>query len=161
MVNSDQWKLEAGKGYFFTRNNSTLVAFNIGHKAASEGVSMFKIVGCHTDSPVLKLSPVSKLNDRAGFQQLGVQLYGGGLWHTWFDRDLTLAGKIIVQDESGALGTKYWRSRDPILKVPNLAIHLTDRSGVFEPNKESHTKPLLATCIVDQLFGSAKQSQED
>ncbi len=67
MVNSDQWKLEAGKGYFFTRNNSTLVAFNIGHKAASEGVSMFKIVGCHTDSPVLKLSPVSKLNDRAGF----------------------------------------------------------------------------------------------
>ena len=57
---------------------------------------MFKIVGCHTDSPVLKLSPVSKLNDRAGFQQLGVQLYGGGLWHTWFDRDLTLAGKIIV-----------------------------------------------------------------
>ena len=98
LVNSDQWKLEAGKGYYFTRNNSTLVAFNIGHKAASEGVSMFKIVGCHTDSPVLKLSPVSKLNDRAGFQQLGVQLYGGGLWHTWFDRDLTLAGKIIVQD---------------------------------------------------------------
>ena len=122
---------------------------------------MFKIVGCHTDSPVLKLAPVSKLNDRAGFQQLGVQLYGGGLWHTWFDRDLTLAGKIIIQDESGALSTKYWRCRDPILKVPNLAIHLTDRSGVFEPNKESHTKPVLATCIVDQLFGTSQQSEEN
>jgi aspartyl aminopeptidase len=138
-----------------------LVAFNIGQKAAAEGVSMFKIVGCHTDSPVLKLAPVSKLNDRAGFQQLGVQLYGGGLWHTWFDRDLTLAGKIIIQDESGALSTKYWRCRDPILKVPNLAIHLTDRSGVFEPNKESHTKPVLATCIVDQLFGTSQQSEEN
>jgi aspartyl aminopeptidase len=65
---SDQWKLEAGQGYFFTRNNSTLVAFNIGKKAATEGVSMFKIVGCHTDSPVLKLAPVSKTGDRAGFQ---------------------------------------------------------------------------------------------
>lgn len=123
---------------------------------------MFKIIGCHTDSPVLKLAPVSKAADRAGFQQLGVQLYGGGLWHTWFDRDLTLAGKIIIKDSAtGALSTKYWRCRDPILKVPNLAIHLTDRSGTFEPNKESHTKPVLATSVVDQLFGSTSASGDD
>lgn len=49
--------------------------------------------------------------------------------------------------------SKYWRCNEPILKVPNLAIHLTDRSGTFEPNKESHTKPILASSIVDQLFG--------
>lgn len=158
----DAWTLAAGKGYFFTRNNSTIVAFTIGAKAAEEGVSMFKIIGCHTDSPVLKLAPVSKAADRAGFQQLGVQLYGGGLWHTWFDRDLTLAGKIIIKDSAtGALSTKYWRCRDPILKVPNLAIHLTDRSGTFEPNKESHTKPVLATSVVDQLFGSTSASGDD
>ena len=114
---------------------------------------MFKIIGCHTDSPVLKLAPVSKTGDRAGFQQLTVQLYGGGLWHTWFDRDLTLAGKIIVDDGAGKLSTKYWQCKEPILKVPNLAIHLTDRSGTFEPNKESHTKPVLATSVVDLLFG--------
>lgn len=88
-----------------------------------------------------------------------VQLYGGGLWHTWFDRDLTLAGKIIVSD-NGKLSTKYWRCNDAILKVPNLAIHLTDRSGNFEPNKEAHTKPVLATSVVDQLFGSAEPSGE-
>lgn len=63
----DQWKLEGGKGYFFTRNNSTLVAFSVGLKATSDGVSLFKIIGCHTDSPVLKLSPVTKLADRVGF----------------------------------------------------------------------------------------------
>jgi aspartyl aminopeptidase len=155
-IRRDQWKLEAGKGYFFTRNNSTIVAFTIGAAAGSAGPSMFKIIGCHTDSPVLKLAPVSKLADRAGFHQLTVQLYGGGLWHTWFDRDLTLAGKIILQDPStGALSTKYWKCNDAILKVPNLAIHLTDRSGTFDPNKESHTKPILATSVIDQLFGGA------
>ena len=81
-----------------------------------------------------------------------MQLYGGGLWHTWFDRDLTLAGKIIVND-NGQLVSRYWRCNEPILKVPNLAIHLTDRSNTFEPNKESHTKPILASSIIDQLFG--------
>ena len=93
-VYSDHWNLESGKSYYFTRNNSTLVAFIVGAKA-QDGPSLFKILGCHTDSPVLKLAPVSKLT-RSGFNQLGVQLYGGGLWHTWFDRDLTLAGKIIL-----------------------------------------------------------------
>jgi aspartyl aminopeptidase len=122
---------------------------------------MFKIVGCHTDSPVLKLAPVSKTGDRAGFQQLGVQLYGGGLWHTWFDRDLTLAGKVIITGEDGKLHTRYWWCKDAILKVPNLAIHLTDRSGNFEPNKESHTKPILASSVVDQLFGSSESVAED
>lgn len=90
-----------------------------------------------------------------------MQLYGGGLWHTWFDRDLTLAGKIIVVDPStGAYSTKYWKCNDAILKVPNLAIHLTDRSGTFEPNKESHTKPVLCTSIIDQLFGAGAAKQE-
>ena len=117
---------------------------------------MFKIIGCHTDSPVLKLAPVSKAADRAGFHQLQVQLYGGGLWQTWFDRDLTLAGKVVIADATtGALSTRYWRCKEAILKVPNLAIHLTDRSNVFEPNKESHTKPVLTTAVVDQLFGGA------
>lgn len=147
-IYSDQWNLESGKSYYFTRNNSTLVAFIVGNQASQNGVSLYKIIGCHTDSPVLKLAPVTKMADRAGYQQLAVQLYGGGLWHTWFDRDLTLAGKIIVND-NGKLVSKYWRAQEPILKVPNLAIHLTDRSGTFEPNKENHTKPILASSIVD------------
>lgn len=123
-------------------------------------MQLFKIIGCHTDSPVLKLAPVSKTGDRAGFLQLTVQLYGGGLWHTWFDRDLTLAGKVILSSADGALSSRYWRCKEPILKVPNLAIHLTDRSGVFEPNKESHTKPLLATAVVDALFSGKEVGQD-
>lgn len=65
-------------------------------KQVAQGVENFKIVGCHTDSPVLKLAPYSKQENKVGFQQLNMQCYGGGLWRTWFDRDLGLAGKVIV-----------------------------------------------------------------
>ena len=62
--------------------------------------------------------------------------YGGGLWHTWFDRDLILAGKVVYED-GDKLTSKLWRSKNPLLKIPNLAIHLrTDRSK-FDPNPET------------------------
>ena len=91
---------------------------------------------------------------------MNIQTYGGGLWHTWFDRDLCIAGRIIV-NEGGKFVSKYWRSKDALVKVPNLSIHLTDRSGTFEPNKEAHTKPILATAIIDQLFGSEIKALEE
>ena len=63
----DKWNLESGKSYFCTRNKSTIVAWTLGNKV-HEGVDLFKIVGCHTDSPVLKLAPHTKLNNKCGFQ---------------------------------------------------------------------------------------------
>ena len=56
------------------------------------------MIGCHTDSPVLKIAPVSKV-DKLGYRQINVMTYGGGLWRTWFDRDLTLAGKVIINED--------------------------------------------------------------
>lgn len=94
----DKWNLTPGKSYFFTRNQATIVAFSLGNKC-NEGVDLFKIVGCHTDSPCLKLAPVSKVDNKAGFQQLNMQTYGGGIWRTWFDRDLGLAGKVVYKDK--------------------------------------------------------------
>ena len=64
---------------------------------------MFKVIGCHTDSPVIKLAPITKAEDKYGFQQLNVQTYGGGIWRTWFDRDLGLAGKVCYIDQNGKL----------------------------------------------------------
>jgi aspartyl aminopeptidase len=63
---------------------------------------------------------------------------------------LTLAGKVIVKSDSNRLASKYWHAKEEaMLKIPTLAIHLTDKSGIFEPNKESHLKPILASAIVD------------
>jgi aspartyl aminopeptidase len=67
-----------------------------------------------------------------------------------------MAGKVVVV-QGNKLVTKYWHTKnEPLLKIANLAIHLTDKSGVFEPNKETHLKPILATSIVDQLTYESK-----
>ena len=87
--------------------------------------------------------------------------YGGGLWRTWFDRDLTLAGKVVLQSADGTkLESRLWNCDHALLKVPNLAIHL-DRSEEFKPNNEAHLKPLLAMTIVDQIFGDNVTKIED
>jgi aspartyl aminopeptidase len=89
----DNWTLEKGKKYFFTKNFTTIVAFNIGTKFES-GNTGFKIIGAHTDSPCLKICPNSKTSHKST-EQVHVSIYGGGLWHTWFDRDLTLGGRVV------------------------------------------------------------------
>jgi aspartyl aminopeptidase len=67
----DKWMLEPGKSYYFTRNASTIVAFHVGSKCA-DGVNLFKMIGCHTDSPVIKLAPCNKLANKCGYQQMNV-----------------------------------------------------------------------------------------
>ncbi|KAE8705203.1 aspartyl aminopeptidase [Hibiscus syriacus] len=153
VLEREDWMLEAGKRYFFTRNYSTIVAFAIGKKyVAGNG---FHIVGAHTDSPCLKLKPVSEVK-KAGFLEVGVQTYGGGLWHTWFDRDLTVAGRVMIREEKGgsvSYSHRLVRIEEPIMRIPTLAIHLDSR-GVndgFKVNTQSHLVPVLATSIKAEL----------
>lgn len=91
----DNWSLQPGQKYFFTRNYTTIVAFTVGHSFDPTNTG-FKVIGAHTDSPALKLNPVSRLTNR-GIDQCSVSTYGGGLWHTWFDRDLLLAGRVVYE----------------------------------------------------------------
>ncbi|GFP82443.1 probable aspartyl aminopeptidase [Phtheirospermum japonicum] len=152
----DDWKLEAGKKYFFTRNHSTIVAFAIGKKyIAGNGIY---IIGAHTDSPCVKLKPVTKVT-KGGFLEVGVQPYGGGLWHTWFDRDLAIAGRVIVREQkdgSESYSHRLVRIEEPIMRIPTLAIHL-DRevNDGFKVNKQSHLAPVLATSVKAELNKSA------
>ena len=91
---------------------------------------------------------------------MNVMVYGGGLWRTWFDRDLSLAGKVIVKNGE-TLESKYWNAGRPLMKVPSLAIHL-DRSEEFKPNNETHLKPILTMGVVHNLFGDdVPQIEED
>ncbi|KAJ2909390.1 hypothetical protein GGI21_001929 [Coemansia aciculifera] len=137
--------------YFFTRNGSSIVAFAVGGQfRPGNGIS---IVGAHTDSPCFKLKPVSKKTS-SGFLQVGVQVYGGGLWHTWFDRDLSIAGRVMVRDGAGGYDSRLVAIQDPIMRIPSLAIHL-DRSvrDAFTYNKETHLTPILAT-VANALNGT-------
>ena len=136
-------EVSPGGKYFYTRNRSTLVAFTVGTDfVAGNG---FNVVGAHTDSPVLKLKPSSKKTAH-GYQQLNVEAYGGGLWHTWFDRELTLAGCVIVREADGTFAKRLVHIGRPILRIPSLCIHLqsAEERAAFAPNKETHLAPIIA-----------------
>lgn len=145
----ENWQLQAGKKYYFTRNFTTIIAFSVGEAFTPESTG-FKIIGAHTDSPCLRLNPISKASNK-GIDQCHVSTYGGGLWHTWFDRDLILAGRVVFEDD-GKYTSRLWRSSQPLLKIPNLAIHLCSDREKFEPNKENHLKPVLDSRAVKDLL---------
>jgi len=147
-----------GGKYFYHRNRSTIVAFTVGglYQAGGE----FKVIGAHTDSPVLKVKPVST-KSACGYVQVGVECYGGGLWHTWFDRDLTLAGCVIVGEKDGTFVRKLINIKRPILRVPTLCIHLqsTEERAAFKVNKETHLQPILSM-VEESLNGEQDKSNK-
>lgn len=140
--------------FFFTRGGSSIVAFTIGSKFKASGNECFKILGAHTDSPNLKIKPKSKRSPASGVILLNVECYGGGLWHTWFDRDLSISGRVIVKDGDGFTG-KLVKIDHPILRIPNLCIHLRSQEEreAFKVNKEDHLQPVLCGEITKQLNG--------
>lgn len=153
-------KLKPGGKYYFTRNRSCLVAFAVGGKFEPGGG--FKVIGAHTDSPNLRIKPRSKRSS-AGCLQLDVECYGGGLWHTWFDRDLSVSGRVMVRNENGGgIEQHLVRIDRPVLRVPTLCIHLqtAEEREAFKVNKEDHLQPILATEALNALDGTQANGRE-
>jgi aspartyl aminopeptidase len=113
-----RWALTLGGRYYVTRNGSSLIAFVLGHGSLAE--TGFRIVGAHTDSPGLRLKPRPGLNGD-GLWRLAVEVYGGPILATFADRDLSLAGRVMVRGDAEA---RLVRFEQPLLRLPNLAIHM-------------------------------------
>jgi len=152
----DSWSstVVPGGKYYLTRNGSTVLAFAVGKKwKPGNPIAM---VGAHTDSCCLRLKPVSK-RQSDGFLQIGVETYGGGLWHTWFDRDLGVAGRVMVKTKHG-IEQKLVNLNRPICRIPNLAVHFGG-SVPFEFNKESQLYP-IAGMVEAELNRQGKSGQD-
>ncbi|KAL9640143.1 MAG: hypothetical protein Q9164_000466 [Protoblastenia rupestris] len=116
------------------------------------------MIGAHTDSPCLRVKPVSKKQGE-GFIQVGVETYGGGLWHTWFDRDLSIAGRVMVKSEHGEFSQKLVKIDRPILRIPTLAIHL-DRQETFAFNKETQLFPIAGLVAAELNRSGITEEQQ-
>ncbi len=102
----------------------------------------FRVVGAHTDSPNLRIKPNPDVT-RAGWQLLGVEVYGGALLSSWLDRDLGLSGRVAVREADGGVGTRLLTVADPVLRVAQLAIHLDrDQNTGLALNPQQHLAPL-------------------
>lgn len=137
----NQWSLQAGGKYFVIKNSSAVVAFAVGKgDLAKEG---FRIIGAHTDSPCLKIKPGACSVTPDGYVKVNVEIYGGAILNTWFDRPLAVAGRLVVREE-GALREKRIRIDKPVFMIPNLCIHFhrdVNEKGSY--NKQTDMLPLL------------------
>lgn len=137
----DRWQLQPGGRYLVARNDSSLIAFALGSADPSE--SGFRMVGAHTDSPCLRVKPEPQAVNK-GYYQLGVEVYGGALLNPWFDRDLSLAGRLSYRDHAHRLGSVLIDFRRPVAVIPSLAIHL-DRevNNARSINAQTQLPPVL------------------
>lgn len=137
----ESWHTEPGGRYYVTRNDSAVIALQLGSKPMLE--SGLRMVGAHTDSPCLKVKPQPELQ-RQGFWQLGVEVYGGALLAPWFDRDLSLAGRVTYSRD-GRIESQLIDFQLPIAVIPSLAIHLNREANQGWPiNAQNELPPILA-----------------
>lgn len=117
-----EWKLDRGKSYYVEVFDSSLLAFTIGGRLKE--VPTLRMAAAHTDWPCLKLKPSPEVSTRH-YGKLNVEVYGGPIYSTWFDRPLSMAGKVCVKGENPFEPvTRFVDMKRPLLIVPNLAIHM-------------------------------------
>jgi aspartyl aminopeptidase len=139
----DSWKLKAGKGYYFVRNDSALVAFIVGSKkAASSG---FRIVGAHTDSPGFRIKPACEIKSEGKYLKLNTEVYGGPILNTWMDRPLGIAGRVAIKTRNSFKPEiKMLNINKPVCVIPNISVHMNpELNKGYVLNKQTDTLPFL------------------
>lgn len=134
-----RWELVPGGKYFITKNDSALFAFIVGEGTASDG---YKIISAHSDSPGFRIKPNCEIVCDGNIVKLNTEVYGGPILYTWFDRPLSIAGRVIVRGSNPlAPETLLVKWDEPLLTIPHLAIHFN--RSVNEGNPLSKQKDML------------------
>jgi aspartyl aminopeptidase len=140
LVERDAWQLAPGDRRYVVRGGSIL-GFVVGAEAPA--IAGFRVIGAHTDSPNLRVKPAADLA-RSGYRQVGVEVYGGALLATWLDRDLSIAGRVLVQG-AGGIEARLVDLRRSVARIPNVAIHLNrgvNTEGLIL-NPQRHLVPIV------------------
>lgn len=142
--------VKAGDKFFVTKNDSSIYAFQIGRKALAE--TGFHIICAHCDSPTFRIKPHAEIDCEGGIVKLNTEVYGGPIMSTWFDRPLTLAGRVIVKSKDVMTPTTLLlHVKRPLLQISNLAIHFNRQvnDGV-KLSRQKDVLPILGI-INDEL----------
>ena len=143
----EKWELIKGGKYYVVRNNSSLVAFVLGNEDVWK--RGFKIAGAHTDSPSLKIKNEGA-SIKGGLLRMSVEPYGGGINATWLDRNLSIAGRIVVENANGEIDSVFIDLKDPVAIIMNQAIHMNrELNKGFEYNKQNHLQAVITTVDKD------------
>lgn len=138
---ADAWELKKGGRYYVIRDDSSVIAFVMGNKPLPE--TGIRMAGAHTDSPCLRIKPNPEII-RHSFFQLGVEVYGGPLLNPWFDRDLSIAGRLAYLDSYNTIQMALIDFKDPVALIPSLAIHFTrDANNNKNVNPQEELLPIL------------------
>lgn len=144
----DYWKLTPGGRYMVTRNNSALIAFSIPEDAPRR----FHIMASHSDSPTFKIKENPEITVEKAYVKLNVEKYGGMLMSPWFDRPLSVAGRVIVS-EGGEIREKLIDIDRDLLMIPSLAIHMNrEVNSGYSYNPQKDLLPLYGTAGTEETF---------
>ncbi|MCL1948914.1 MAG: M18 family aminopeptidase [Turicibacter sp.] len=143
LKDQDKWQIQPQGKYFVKKHDSSLIAFEIGSGDITE--HGMRLLGAHTDSPSFKIKSKSEMVTDGTYLRLNTEMYGGALAYTWFDRPLSVAGKITVRSSDPFKPETHLVNIDrPIMTIPSVAIHLKrDSNEKFGVNKQKDTLPLL------------------
>lgn len=139
------WEVRPGGSYYTCRNNSSVIAWKVGEKLNDEASSYhFQLAASHSDSPTFKLKTACELDGPSSYLRLDTEAYGGMIDYTWFDKPLSLAGRVLVRDGARIESRLVSLDRDVAL-IPSLAIHMNRAMNEkFSPNRASDLCPIMS-----------------
>lgn len=148
LAETDSRELEPGSSSFIIRDNGALAAFTLASE--NTGEQGFRIMGAHTDSPALQIKPLAGKTAHSYFQ-LGVEVYGGPLLAPWFDRDLSIAGRVVCTTAEGTLTSLPVDFKRPVVIIPSLAIHFDREANKGRAiNRQKELVPIFAQASGDE-----------